>query len=149
MNYVLHLIYEDVITISLEEKVLLHKFGYLWSDEYDDDDEDNFFEGIAAEYFNKPEDFIEYFSLEFLCDLFDISISRDMGSKETRNELRNAEILLTNQIFPGIPVDYSLKEKDIESSGDIEFSYDETDNLWHSYSPKYQDHFTGWFCIKS
>ncbi len=132
VDHVLHLIYEDVIAISLEEKVLLRKFGHLWSDE-NDDDEDSF-AGIASEYFDNPEDFIEYFSLNFLCDLFDVSISGDTGSNVTRNKLRTAEISLSNRMFPEIPVDYSLKEKYKESSEDIEFSHDATDYAWHRYS---------------
>lgn len=129
-NYVLNLISEEITTISLEEKLLIQRFCYLWSDDEDDDS----LTDITLEYFNKPTDYFEHYSHEFICDLLDIEVSNQNALKDNIIGQREVHMKLRNQVFSNLPQDYSLKNKYKESLGNIEFSYDTTDYLWHNHS---------------
>jgi len=130
-NYVLHLISEEITSISLEEKILMQRFGHLWSDEEEDDDSTV---DIVSNYFDNPTDYFELYSHEYLCELLDIEIPACNGHEGNPIVDREINMKLTKRVFSNLPEDYSLKNKYKEILGNIEFSYDATDYHWHSNS---------------
>ena len=126
-KYALHMIYEEVIDISLEKKILLENYSYLWFSEDNNDDSD-IVEDMSTEYFPDIDYFFEYYSFEYLSDLLNVQFDESDDNKlRLMEELRVREEL-RKEIFPQISLDGNNKRNDNKSiSTDI-------DQLWHSSS---------------